>query len=1056
MNKDMEEERKSIGNYDFSLVEQEILGFWKNKRIYEQVKINNKGKKVFYYLDGPPYTSGRIHLGHVWGKSLRDSLLRYKRAKGFDVFDRAGFDMHGLPTEHKAEEKLGIKHKEDIPQFGIAKFVEECRNISIENMNQMITDFKNFGVWMDFDNAYQPIKTEFIEGVWWLIKKAHENKRLYQGEKVMHWCQSCATALAKHELEYKNVTDTSIFIKFKVKNSKNEYLIVWTTTPWTIAYNLAVMANPELDYIKAKVGNEIWILAKGLAGSFIQGLLGKNLEIIDEFKGTELEGLEYEHPFYNLLKEHYDRIKKNANKTHTVILSEEYVDLSAGTGLVHSAPGCGPEDFEACRKYKIPPFNNLDEEGNYPEDMGEMSELNAKADSKSFIELLKRENALIEKSPVEHEYAHCWRCHNPVIFRLTTQWFFKVEDLIEEMRELNKKVFWQPDWGGKKQFDSWIANLRDNSITKQRYWGVPLPIWQCSKCKSYIVISSVEEMAKHSINGFVPGDLHKPYIDEVEMKCKCGEVMYRNPDILDVWIDAGTVSWNALDYPHSTHLFEKIFPPDFILEGKDQIRGWFNLLLVCSMISIGKPSYKAVYMHGMINDALGRKMSKSLGNYILPEEDAKQFGIDAMRYYMISGANPGMDLNYNENDLKIKYRNLTVLWNVHKYLIDYCNLFGINPSKIDDKILMPGTEEKYILSKLNSTIKKATELFEEYRIDEVPILLEELFLELSRTYIKLTREKMQEEKELVINTISKVLFESLKMLTPFVPFITEKIYQNMRHAFELELESISFYPWPEANESLINPDVEKSFVFMSSLIQNSLSLREKIGLGVRWPLKEMIVVTKDESLALAVNNLEDLIKTQLNVKEVKVLPKLDKIEEEIQFDFKRIEKEFKERAAQIIAKLTMDSPKIFFRHIQEDGKYFITVGDEEIEIKKEHLIVTRDVQYPYVEAEIENGYVYLNQERTEELEAEGYAREIMRRVQGLRKKAGLTKEDRIVLFVKANEELVSMIKKHENSIKEKVGAEKIDIDYEGPAKKHAHNTEEKIKNYTIEIFFDKV
>ena len=447
-------------------VEEEMLVYWQKNDIHAKAK-QKKGRK-FYFLDGPPYTSGSVHIGTAWNKALKDCFLRYKRASGFDVWDRAGYDMHGLPTENATMKKLSLKTKEDIQKFGIKKFIEECKKLCVQNMEVMNKDFQRMGVWMDFENAYQSIKKEFMGGEWWLIKKAHENGRLYEGLRTMTWCPISESALAKHELEYKTIKDDSVFVKFKVKNRKNEYLIIWTTTPWTIPFNLAIMVGPDIEYIRAKVGDEIWIVANALAGVFINGVVEKQFDILEKFKGEKLQGMEYEHPMHKELAKYYDDIKKKAEKTHTVLLSSEYVDTSGGTGLVHCAPGCGPEDFEVGYKNNIPPFNPIDTKGVFPKDMGIFSGLTARKDDDKFTEELKKENAIVAVTKVEHDYPHDWRHHSPVIFRTTKQWFFKVENLKERMIEENKKIKWNP-LAAFNAFDSWLKNLRDNSISKQRY-----------------------------------------------------------------------------------------------------------------------------------------------------------------------------------------------------------------------------------------------------------------------------------------------------------------------------------------------------------------------------------------------------------------------------------------------------------------------------------------------------------------------------------------------------------------------------------------------------------
>ncbi len=465
--------------YEFKTEEESIQKYWENNLIYKKIqKRNNKGKN-FYFLQGPPYTSGRLHIAHAWNNSLKDIALRYKRMQGFNVLDRAGYDMHGLPTESKVQSNLKLKYKEDIINYGLDKFIKECKEFSTKNAKLMDKDLQRLGIWFDYENAYYPIRNEFIEGEWWLIKKAHEQGRLYKGKKIMHWCSSCETSLAKHELEYQNDKDKSIFLKFKLKNA-NEYFIIWTTTPWTIAFNLGIMVNPDLDYLKVEVEGEIWYIAKALAGIFINNLLNKKFKIKEEFKGKKLEGIEYIHPLEDEID--YKELKSKHKNIHTIFLSKEYVDTTAGTGLVHTAPGCGPEDYEVGKQYNVPAFNNLNEKGIF-ENMGKYSNFKAKDDDYKFIEEFKKNKSLIETTVVEHEYAHCWRCHKPVIFRATEQWFLKIEDLIQNMITFNKDVKWQPKFTSKA-FDSWVEALKDNSITRQRFWGAPVPIWECNNCNN--------------------------------------------------------------------------------------------------------------------------------------------------------------------------------------------------------------------------------------------------------------------------------------------------------------------------------------------------------------------------------------------------------------------------------------------------------------------------------------------------------------------------------------------------------------------------------------------
>ncbi|MFH2020055.1 MAG: isoleucine--tRNA ligase [archaeon] len=1034
--------------YDPVVDEKKILDFWEKNEIRTKANLKNKGKKPFYFLDGPPYTSGKIHLGTAWNKSIKDMVTRYKRMQGFDVWDRAGYDMHGLPTEGKVQAKLNMKTKEDILKFGMEKFINECRTFAVTNLKQMNKDFKALGVWLDFDNAYQTIANEYIEGTWWLVKKAHEKKRLYEGQMTMTWCGSCQTALAKHELEYKQVTDKSIYVKFKVKD-KEEFLVIWTTTPWTIPYNLGIMANPEIDYVKAKVGNEVWILAKELAEKVISSA-GQKYEILEEFKGKDLEGLKYIHPMEDILKHHYETLSKKAKKMHVVVMSSEYVTTEQGTGLVHMAPGCGPEDYEIGHREGIPPFNQLDEEGVYDDTMGPFSGLHAKKNNEVFIEDLKKRGAIVHTEDYPHDYAHCWRCKNPVIYRTTTQWFFKIEDLIPKMRKLNKeKMYWVPEWAGTNQFDSWLENLRDNGITRQRFWGSPLPVWKCDACGKYEVVESRKELTKLGAS-HIPEDLHKPWIDEVTLPCKCGQKMTRIPDIMDVWIDAGVDSWASLGFPHDEELFKKLFPADFITEGKDQIRGWFNLLFVASMLAMEDISFKTCYMTGFINDSQGRKMSKSLGNVISPEEVTSKYGADTFRYYAIGAAAPGLDLNYNMDDAEIKRRNLSILWNLHNFVMDLSDTVGKNPAEI--KLTNYGDEEKYIMSKLHSTIKKVTDKLDGLYLNEIPWILEELYMELSRTYIQMVREKANsgtdEEKEAVLYTVYTVLFELLKLMSPVIPMMTEKMYQNFKEKFQLSEKSIHLYDWPKYDSSIVNEALETDIGNVKDIVQAILSAREKAQIGIRWPLIEVIVDTNDKEVRESATHKEDLIKNLVNVKKVK-LESFDKSKVTVKPNYKTLGPDFGKDSQEIIKYLTdTESAKILKNY--KDGKLTVKLSKAYI-LEDKHLIMEKSVPDGYQLGEFPKGNVFLNMETNDDLISEGYVREVVRRVQSFRKEAGLRKTDEIALSLHLDDELKKYVSGNIEEMKAKVGAKSID--FVAKSEKAYSDT---IKGKTVEAWLNVV
>ncbi len=816
------------------------------------------------------------------------------------------------------------------------------------------------------------------------------------------------------------------------------------------------MVNPKLTYVKIKADNEYWIIAEDRLEA-MKSVTKKNLTITEKVKGKDLANLEYVHPWKEDIKP-FAQCKKQSSHVHTIVLSEEFVTTDTGSGLVHCAPGCGPEDYEVGHSYGIAPLNLVDERGQFSGAMGQFSGLFAKKDDSKFVQSLHDSGHIIAEQSIEHEYAHCQRCHKPVIFRTTPQWFFKVEDLKKAMLKANEKINWNPD-AGKNAFTSWLSNLRDNSISKQRFWGIPIPIWTCDECKELTVIGSINELKKKA--GKLPRNLHKPWIDELTIPCKCGSAQKRTPDILDVWIDAGSASWNCLSYPQDKTLFKQWFPADFILEGKDQIRGWYNLLMVASFLAFNKPSFKAVYMHGFVTDVEGVKMSKSLGNIISPYDVIDKYSADALRFYTIQ-TNAGEDINFSWDEIILKHRELGVLWNIHKYLITLSTENKVNPFTFDHKLMNHALDmpEGFIFSRLHHTIKAATGLFESYRLDEAVKPIEDLFLDLSRTYIQLVRDKSalgsKEEKNTVLYAISHVLLDALKLFSTVAPFITEAIYQNLKETYNLKEESIHLFGWPKADEKMINEELETNMAIAQDIITATLSAREKMALNVRWPAKELVVATKDKETIKAIEAMRDIIKTQVNCKELTVMPDLPGVKQTIKPDFAKINPKYKELSSKIIAKLATESKETMLSHIENEGAYNFTIDGTQISITKDELVIDRDIPPNYQGVPAKNGMVYINKTRTDELEGEGYSREIMRRVQELRKRSGLQKADRIVLYIKTNRQLKSLIERFADDIRQKVGATKVKIDTLDPSRKHQIVSQEKVKEQQFTMYFDKV
>ena len=1026
-------------SYNFKTVEPEVREFWEKNDIYSKAKKKVQGGPKEYYLDGPPYTSGHVHIGTAWNKALKDTYLRYKRMCGYDIWDRAGYDMHGLPTERAVERQLNVFGKEAIREYGVDKFVQLCKQTCIDNAKEMSETFKYMGVWMDFERAYQSVEKEYIEGVWWFIKKAAEAGRLYEAEKTMTWDAVNSTALAKHELEYKEITHDAIFVRFPVvmpaerASEPQEYLVIWTTTPWTIPFNLGVMAGPEFDYVKVDVEHEgrreRWIIAEALVQKFLVGELGKeegSWSVAWRGKGKELEGLSYTHPFAGDFAV-YGELKARMPRVHTVLLSAQYVDTESGTGLVHCAPGCGPEDYVVGKLHGIEPFNTVDEGGVVRNLGAPLDGLRAKVDDAAFIEAIRARGALVAKTSVTHDYPFGERSQKPVIFRTTKQWFLRVEDMKDKLLEAAREAYWNPPTA-KNAFLAWVQNLRDNSISKQRFWGTPLPIWRSEDdAADFFVVGDADELC--ALAGLPQGslaDLHPPVVDKIAItrvsERDGKEHVYRRvPDILDVWVDAGSACFNCLRMPGESFAtgaqrHAEMAPAEFILEGRDQIRGWFNLLHLESMVLFGRPAFKNVYMHGFICDAQGRKMSKSLGNYILPAEVWDKYGVDTLRYYSISAANPGDDLNYNMKDVDVCHRNLSVFWNVASYLFVNAAALADTASPVpiadllrDKGAAALGIEERYILSRLHWTLREVEAMFAGFRINKVPGLVEAFLLEVSHVYIQLVWEKKDTgapaEKQAVLSTLAECVSKGAAMLAPFCPFIAEKIYQLFRSstvpgiaAFAPE-ESVHLVAWPHPDPAFIDPQLEADVNAAKDAVAAVLAARDKANLAVKQPSRAVRVACPPRMVPL-LQRTADLITGRTNVKSLGFEPPADTIT--VAPNQRTIGKQFGRNRKLIATYIEAHAAELAAALASVDraagAVWSAEIAVEGIEgpvtLHDDHLVVAHGVPKEWAMGKAGEITAYLDTTRTEELELEGRVRELARKIQVLRKKGGLDRADR--------------------------------------------------------------
>jgi isoleucyl-tRNA synthetase len=881
---------------NLTALEEKILCYWKEKDIYSLIRKKEEGKEIWRFIDGPPYTTGSIHLGTAWNKILKDYLIKYKRMKGFKVTDTPGYDTHGLPIEVQMEKELGIKNKQEIQEYGIDKFIKNCKEFALKNLAIMNDQFKRLGCYFwDWDNPYITFKNSYIEGIWWTLKKAWKNDLLYKFYRPLNCCPRCATALAKHEHEYRNIIDTSLFVKIKSTDMEDTYFIIWTTTPWTLVANSAIMANPFAEYAKVYIEDlkEYWILSKNSITHLIAGQLGYKYKIVEHYIGEELEGKKYIHPLLDEVPYQLELAKLN-EKVHSIILSEEYVSASEGVGLVHTAPGHGPEDFEVGVANNIPIFNPVSIRGIYKKEAGKFEGKNVFEANEEILDLLKKKGTLILTNEIEHEYAHCWRCDSKLVYRATNQWFFKTESLVPKLLEQNEKIYWIPDWAGNRWFKSWLTTLKDWCISRQRFWGIPLSVWICDneECEDISVIGSGTELKK--ISGQCPEDLHRPWIDKVTWKCKaCNKgTKKRIPDILDVWLDSGSVMWAAQEIYDGRSHYDTWVPADFIIEGKDQIRGWFNSLLNSAMVSSGRKNYNACYMHGWVLMERA-KMSKSKGTVIDPEDliegtvpelqKKKSLsyikGAETFRFYCIGAAQPGRDFNFNLKEYTDTYKIINTIWNIYVYANQKFKLAGFKPLLHKFDIKKISRIDKWMISRLNSTIKKITELSDNYQLPWITGELRDFVVnDISRWYIMLNRDKLDiysddPNKLSIMATLYKVLYKILLLLAPINPMISEEIYLKMfkSHLNSIgfqETESIHLQDWPEYDEKMINLELEGQMDFTQELIEIVRAIKDENRIRLRWPNKKIIIEAKENMPKI---QFPEIIKKVGNVKELEIV-----------------------------------------------------------------------------------------------------------------------------------------------------------------------------------------
>ena len=927
--------------YDHKLIEQEVFNYWEKEKIYEKQKeISEKSKNFIYFVDGPPYATGEIHPGTAWNKCIKDAFIRYYRMNGYAINDKPGFDTHGLPIEVKVEQKLGIKNKQEIEKIGIEKFIKECKDFVDKYIQVMTKQFKRLAVWMDLENPYITYKNSYIEKCWKMLKKANEKNLLYNDDYVIPYCYRCQTTLANYELEYYEKTDPSIYVKFPIK--EKTYLLAWTTTPWTLIGNMAIAVHEELKYVELEVENENLILLNSKVDEILKKT-GKNGIIKKVFDGKELVNLPYSHPFQDLIKKNVER---------RVVGAKNLVTEETGTGIVHIAPAHGPEDFEIGKLYNIEPFNPVNEQGFYTEEAGFFSGKHVKDANEEIIKILKERNMLYFSEKIRHRYPHCWRCKTPLIYLKTKQWFLKINNIKERMIEEAKKIKWFPKIAETRFLDV-LEKSPDWCISRQRYWGVPLPIWKCEKCGKIFVIGSKEEL-KEDID-----DLHRPYIDNVVLKCECNGTAKRLPDVMDVWFDSGNAVWASSDIDKDA---------DLIIEGHDQTRGWFYSLLGCGVIYKNNAPYKNVVMHGFFLDEKGEKMSKSLGNFIPVDEILDRYGCDAFRIFSLS--------NNVWEDIKFTWKSLE---EAKAFLLVYINLVKYADLTINEKIYSELREmskdelllhDRWLLSKLNETIKEYHKAFEEKNIAKALRSLKTFIVDdVSKKYMKIAKDYIKEGEKSSVYAFYKTLINISILLSPFSPVITEYCYVNYLKKFEKK-ESIHLFKMPKEDEKFIDKKINDAADVAFSIIEEGLKIRAKMKVKLRFPLKTVYIKENEKEKIEMITAFSYVIKKLLNVKEVVIGSSKEEVESSengyIALSKKIDESLYEEGIINEICRKIQHSRKLI--SLKPEEKIYVTIYcDEEIsaigkkfdeEIKRRVNAVFISYEQKLTEEEAKDFYKY--------------------------------------------------------------------------------------------------
>ncbi len=998
---------KVPASLNFKEREKNIRKFWDDNKIFQKSIEEREGCPVYTFYDGPPTANGKPHIGHVLTRVIKDMIPRYQTMKGYKILRKAGWDTHGLPVELEVEKLLGLDGKEQIEEYGLEPFIDKCKE-SVWKYKGMWEDFSGtVGFWADMDDPYVTYHNSFIESEWWSLKQIWDKGLLYKGHKIVPYCPRCGTPLSSHEVAqgYKDVKEKSVIAKFKVKGEE-AYILAWTTTPWTLPSNVALCVNPNETYVKVKQDETVYYMAEALVGS----VLGEGAEILESYKGTDLEYKEYE-PLFPYA---------NVNKKAFFVVCDTYVTLTDGTGIVHIAPAFGEDDSKVGRKYDLPFVQLVDGKGEMTAETPWAGTFCKKADP-IIIKTLKENGLLFKALDFEHSYPHCWRCDTPLIYYARSSWFIKMTAVKEDLIKNNNTINWIPESIGKGRFGDWLENVQDWGISRNRYWGTPLNIWEC-ECGHQHSVGSIEELKSMSDNCPEDIELHRPFIDAVTIKCpECGKQMHRVEEVIDCWYDSGSMPFAQWHYPfENKEIFDENFPADFISEAVDQTRGWFYSLLAISTLIFNNAPYKNVIVLGHVQDENGQKMSKSKGNAVDPFDALEEHGADAIRWYFYENSAPWLPNRFHAGAVKEGQRKfMGTLWNTYAFFVLYANIDKFDATKYALEYDKLSVMDKWLLSGLNTLIKECDKNLGEYKIPETARALQNFVDELSNWYVRRSRERfwakeMTQDKINAYMTLYTTLVTVAKLAAPMVPFMTEDIYQNLVcNIDKTQPESIHLCDYPIANEAYIDTELEANMEQVLQIVVLGRAARNEAALKNRQPLSVMYVNSEKK-----LNNFyTEIIEEELNVKAVEFVEDMSKFSTyTFKPQLKTLGPKFGKLLGQIRAALDKLDGNAAMAELNETGELKLNLDAETISITKDDLLISSSKVEGFASAEYNNVKIAISTTLTPELIEEGYEREIISKVQTMRKDAGFEVTDTITLYAKGNEIVEGIMSKFKESI----------------------------------------